>query len=250
MAICLSQKFTSRRFVPAAAAMLALAGVAMTPACGFAAEPLGDETFEGGFSCLAPSGPKDMGPIICQSVINPSLPSFDFSLYWHGGEAAGTQVLDRIDIRAKGETGPFQSLSPVESSVPVTVAHNGFEVVDLNFDGFLDMRVIRFLPAGPNTPYQNWLWSPEQAKFVANPALDEITSPRFDADAQEITSDWRSSASEHGSDIYTYDGDTPVLIHRETDTMGAGGACARTFYDRIEDELRKTGDGPCTDQAE
>ncbi len=250
MAICMSQKFTSRRFAPMAAAMLAMAGALLAPVCVFAAEPLGDETFEGGFSCLAPSGPKDLGPIICQSVINPSLSSFDFSLFWHGGEAAGTRILDRIDIRAKGEVSPFQSLSPVESNVPVTIANNGFEVIDLNFDGFLDMRVIRFLPAGPNTPYQNWLWSPEEAKFIVNPALDEITSPQFDADAQEITSDWRSSASEHGSDIYTYDGDTPMLIHRETDTMGAGGTCARTFYDRIEDELRKTGDGPCENQAE
>lgn len=247
MAIGPSQKIPSRIIALVAAA---LAGVVLVPVYASSAEPLGDETFEGGFSCLAPSGPKDMGPIICQSIINPSLPSFDFSLYWHGGEAAGMRVLDHIDIRAQAGTSSFQRLSPVESNVPTTIVNNGFEMIDLNFDGFLDIRVVRFLPAGPNTPYQNWLWSQEHQKFIANSALDEITSPQFDADAQEITSNWRSSAAEHGSDIYTYDGDIPVLIHRETDTLGEGGACERVFYDRIEDELRKTGDGPCDDQAE
>jgi len=250
MTATLSRLFYSSLFLRRAFYALALVCVALTPVGSPAAEPLGDETFEGGYSCLAPSGPKDLGPIVCQSVINPALPSFDISLYWHGGEEGGSRVLDRIDIRAKGEAAPFQTLSPVESNVPVSIPRNGFEVIDLNFDGFLDLRVIRFLPAGPNTPYQNWLWSPEAQKFVASPALDEITSPQFDADAQEITSDWRSSASEHGSDIYAYEGDAPVLIHRETDKIGPGGVCTRTFYDRIEDELRKTGDGPCDDQAE
>jgi hypothetical protein len=211
------------------------------------AEPLGDETFEGGFACLASSGDRDTGPTVCQSVINPALPSFDFSLVWHVEEGTGLHVLDRIDIRRKGETQPFQSVSPIESSLPKSVANNGFEMIDLNFDGFLDMRVVRFLPAGPNMPYQNWLWSPDDGKFIANSALDDITSPQFDADAQEITSQWRSSASEHGSDIYVYEGMTPVLIHREADTLTPNGACTRTFYDRIDDELRKTGTGACDD---
>lgn len=213
-----------------------------------AADPVGDETFEGGFTCLKPSSKADTAPIICQSEINPSLPSFDFSLVWHDDKAAGLRVLDRIEIRRKGEPQPFQILSPVESSLARDIPNNGFELLDLNFDGYLDLRVIRFTPAGPNMPYQNWLWSKAEGKFVANAALDKITSPQFDAEAQEITSHWRSSAAEQGSDVYTYDGAEPVLIHRETDKFDGSGACLRTFYDRIEEELRKTGTGPCTDE--
>lgn len=213
-----------------------------------AADPVGDETFEGGFVCLKPSGKSDTAPILCQSEINPSLPSFDFSLIWHDDEAQSTRVLDRIEIRRKGETQPFQVLAHVESSLSPDIPNNGFELLDLNFDGYLDLRVIRFTPAGPNTPYQNWLWSKEDGKFVENPGLDEITSPQFDAESQEIVSHWRGSAAEHGTDVYSYDGTTPVLIHRETDKFSDGGACLRTFYDRIEDELRKTGTGPCKDE--
>ncbi|HEY4343974.1 MAG TPA: hypothetical protein VGN05_06505 [Parvibaculum sp.] len=213
----------------------------------FATEPVGDETFEGGFSCLKPSTKTDTAPIVCQSEINPSLPSFDFSLIWHSDKATGTRVLDRIEIRRKGEPQPFQVLDKVESNLPPDIANSGFELLDLNFDGYLDLRVMRLVPAGPNTPYQNWLWSKDEGKFVENPGLDEITSPQFDAESQEIVSHWRSSAAEHGADVYSYDGATPVLIHRETDKMAEGGACLRTFYDRIEDELRKTGSGPCKD---
>lgn len=207
-----------------------------------AAEPVGDETFEGGFVCAATPSPTH-----CQSVINPSLPSFDLALVWHVEEGSGLHVLDRIDIRRKGEAEPFQSVSGIESSLPESFAHNGFEMLDLNFDGYLDMRVVQFLPAGPNIPYQNWLWSERDEQFVAIPALDAITSPQFDADAQEITSQWRSSAAEYGSDIYVYESATPVLIHRETDTMAEGGVCARVFYDRIDGELRKTGTGACAE---
>lgn len=208
---------------------------------------VGDETFEGGFVCLAPSSARDTAPIVCQSVINPSLPSFNFSLVWHLDPSSGSRQLERIEVQRSGEREPFQTLEPVTSDVPITISNNGFEALDLNFDGYLDIRVIQFIPAGPNTPYQNWLWSPTAGKFVANPALDKITSPQFDADEQEIISHWRSSAAEHGSDIYAYDGTTPVLVHRETDTYGENGACVRVYYDQFEDELRKTGTGTCDD---
>ena len=209
---------------------------------------IGDETFQAMFSCV-PAKSADGAPLAaavhCQSDINPSLPRFDFQLVGHLDSATGIHVLDRIEILRSGEATPFQTISPVNSSVPDSVANYGFEAIDANFDGYLDLRVISFLPAGPNIPYENWLWSPDKGKFVASPALDKITSPQFDADAQEITSHWRSSAAEQGTDVYAYDGATPVLIHRETDTYGADGSCTRVYYDQIDDELRKNGTGPC-----
>ena len=51
-----------------------------------------------------------------------------------------------------------------------------------------------------------------------------------------------------GVDIYSYDGEKPVLVHREIDSIDKSGACQRSFYDRIDDELRKTGTGACKDE--
>jgi len=216
------------------------------------AEPpamVGDETFQAMYSCVpakSADGTALPASSDCQSNINPALPLFEFRLVGHIDNASGVHVLDRIEVSREGETKPFQTISPVNSSLPNSVANYGFEVTDLNFDGYLDLRVISFLPAGPNTPYKNWLWSVSKGKFVASPALDKITSPQFDAEAQEITSHWRSSAAEQGTDVYAYDGDALVLVHRETDTYTVSGSCTRVYYDQIDDELRKTGTGPCT----
>ena len=206
---------------------------------------VGDETFEGGFSCVRLDALLPNVVVQCQSNINPALPSFNFRLVGHRDDASGLDILHHIEMTRGGEATPFQTISPVNSSVPASVANYGFEAIDLNFDGYLDMRVISSPPVGANIPYKNWLWSTPKRKFVANPALDKITSPQFDANEQEITSQWRSNAAEHGTDVYAYDGDVPVLIHRETQTYGADGSCTRVYYDQIDDELRKNGKGPC-----
>lgn len=219
--------------------------LALGAALSAAAEPAGDETFAGSFRCGAPVPTADGGALVCQSDINPGLPPLSLTLTWHEDAASRERLLDRIDIRRADEVAPFQTIAGIDSRLASDVAHAGFEALDLNFDGFLDIRVRRFTPAGPNIPFRNWLWSKEDGLFVASPSLDEITSPEFDAEAQEVVSRWRSSAAEHGTDVYSYEGATPVLVHRESDRLGAGGACERTFHDRIDDVLKKTGTGAC-----
>src|SRR5690606_41653435 len=98
--------------------------------------------------------------------------------------------------------------------------------------------------AGPNALYRNWLWSSRDMRFINHAKLDEIVSPEFDPDTQEITSRWRASAAEGGVDIYVWESGDPVLIHRETDRYDGAG-CTRFFYDRIGGRLEPTGEGPC-----
>lgn len=233
---------TRNRLLRGAALALAL-GTWLSPAA--KAEPAGDETFEGSFSCLALSPNADAGSVVCRSEINPGLPPLALTLIWHADAVSREHVLDRIDIRRADETEPFQTISDVGARLAPEVENAGFEMLDLNFDGFLDIRVTRVTPAGASAPFRNWLWSKEDGRFAANPPLDEIASPEFDAESQEIVSRWRANAAEHGTDVYSYEGATPVLVHRESDRLGAGGACQRTFYDRIDDELKKTGTGAC-----
>lgn len=206
----------------------------------------GDETFQGGFVCLSPAGPGDMGPIVCESQINPVLPVFLFSLAWHLDPQNGDRVVDSISIRHKGKAEPFQVIGGVGSYAIPEIDNNGFEMIDVDFDGYLDMRLIAQIAAGPNVLYRNWLWSKDEMRFVENAALDEIVSPEFDPETQEILSRWRSSATEGGIDVYTWDDTTPVLIHREADKYDSSARCTRTFFDRIGGELKKTGEGSCT----
>lgn len=224
----------------AGAMMAAAAGAFAAPG----AEPAGDETFEGSFSCLRPSSSSDRSPILCQSQINPGLPVLDLTIFWQDVGAAGRRRIERIEIRRSGEAELLQTIAGIDSPVPDEAENAGLEMLDLNFDGFLDLRVMRAAPAGTNVLYRNWLWSAEDRIFAASPALDEIASPEFNAEDQEIVSRWRSGAT-RGTDVYSYEGAVPVLIHRETDAEDAHGACVRTFHDRIDDELKKTGTGAC-----
>lgn len=203
----------------------------------------GDETFLPGFTCIAPASGA-AAPIACEARVSQVLPPFYFDLFWQMDEAAGERVMTRIDIRQQAAAEPFQVIENVGSRTFPGIENNGFEVIDLNFDGDLDFRLLAQTTAGPNVLYRNWLWSPRDQRFESNGVLDEIVSPEFDPDTQEITSRWRSSAAEGGVDIYMWDAGVPVVIHRETDRYSERG-CTRIFYDRIEGKLEQTGEGRC-----
>ncbi len=79
---------------------------------------------------------------------------------------------------------------------------------DANFDGWPDLSIAQFLPAGPNIPHQTWLYDPATGRFVDAPAtLQGITSPDFDPEQQIVYSFWRASCCEHGVSIYRWRGD-------------------------------------------
>lgn len=82
-------------------------------------------------------------PILCQTSINPGLPVLDLSLVWHADPKSGERVLDSIRIRRSGEAGSFQVLTGIASHLPADTGKAGVEMLDLNFDGFLDMQIRR-----------------------------------------------------------------------------------------------------------
>lgn len=80
-------------------------------------------------------------------------------------------------------------------------------LVDANFDGFPDLTIALSLPAGPNIPYQTWLFDPRTQRFVDAPeTLQGITSPEFDKTFKTIVSQWRNGCCEHGVTTYRWDG--------------------------------------------
>lgn len=212
------------------------------------AEPsvAGDETFQGGFNCRAPASAAGSGPIVCQSRINPVLPDFLFSLRWYLDPETGERVVTGISIRREGRAEPFQVIAGLEARTAPEIADGGFEIIDMDFDGYLDMRLIAGGTAGPNMLYRNWLWVADSGRFVESAMLDEIVTPEFDPETREIVSRWRSSAAEGGVDVYTWDDGVPVMIHREVDRFDGPARCTRTFFDRIDDEMRETGSGACS----
>ena len=81
------------------------------------------------------------------------------------------------------------------------------DLIDANFDGWPDLIINLFLPAGPNIPSQIWLYDQKTDRFIDAPqALQEITSAQFDPKYRTIYSHWRSSCCEHGVSVYQWKG--------------------------------------------
>ena len=105
--------------------------------------------------------------------------------------AEGGALLQRIELNPPAETCDDERF--------------GFVLEDMNFDGFLDMRVSQFMSAGTNIPYHCFLWDPAGGAFVYNEALSAVPSPIFEPQGKLVTGFERVSASEYIETTYAYD---------------------------------------------
>lgn len=168
--------------------------------------------------------------------IHPKLPEFTVTLIGQGmAEQGGIMRVASIEIRQGSATAPAQIIDGLETETPILPGEPILGVLDMNFDGYSDLRLVEFQPAGPNVPYLNWLFDPASGRFVESTALNEITAPKFDAAAHEIRSDWRDGASRYGTDIYAYKDGVLVPVRRELREFDGP--------DRYTDQVLKYADG-------
>jgi hypothetical protein len=156
------------------------------------------------------------GAVTFRLRIYAMLPEYSYTLVGdQSPDNSETLQVKRIEIRRGAETEPFQILEGFNATTPL---HPGrpLSVVDMNFDGYGDVRLIELQPAGPNVPYLNWLFDPASGRFVESRALNAITSPQFDAATREIRSEWRDGPTRYGTDIYVYRQGEPVLVRKES----------------------------------
>lgn len=165
----------------------------------------------------APSTAPSRGhAITIKARIHPDLPETSFTLVADGApEPAGVLRVRAIEIRRGNVAEPAQRIEGLATDSPWSAAAPPLEVLDMNFDGYGDIRLVERRPAGPNVPYLNWLYDPASGRFVENRALNEITSPRFDSASRELRSDWRDNATRYGTDVYTFRDDQLLPLRRE-----------------------------------
>ncbi len=174
-----------------------------------------------------------------EASIHPDLPRFTFRLVGQPmEEGSETFAATRLEIRRAGEAEPVQVIDDLEVEAPMGKPSGGIEVVDMNFDGYGDLRVVEFLPAGPNVPYLNWLFDPTSERFVPSPELDEIASPTFDAANRRIRSEWRDGAVTYGTDVYEVVEGRPVLVVKERREYTEPGVYELTVSEMRDGEWR------------
>jgi len=162
--------------------------------------------------------------IVVKARIHADLPEMSFTLRADAApDASGTLFVKAIEIRRGTETEPVQRITGLDTQTPWSAQAPGFEAIDLNFDGYADIRLVESLPAGPHLPYLHWLYDRASGRFVSSPALNDLGAPRPDAAARELASDWRDSATRYGTDHHGFQGDQLVPLRREARDYQAPG---------------------------
>ena len=106
-----------------------------------------------------------------------------------------------------------QQIIPAENTFYCTMEKDQILTIeDVNFDGLYDIRIIQFLPAGPNIPYFYWFFDAKTGRFKADKRLEDVVSPEFDHQKKLIHSGWRDGCCDHGNSIYKFIGEKLIKI--------------------------------------
>ncbi|MEO6662506.1 MAG: hypothetical protein ABIN96_04885 [Rubrivivax sp.] len=161
--------------------------------------------------------------------VQPQGPEFVFRIEADAAAAdAGVLRVHAITIERADGTGDVQRIDGLDTDTPVAPNLPALEFVDMNFDGFADLRIIESRPAGPTLPYRNWLFDPASGRFVASPALDALSAPRFDGAREEVVADWRDGAARYGTDTHAWRDGSLLPLRRKLRTYQRPGVYTET----------------------
>ncbi len=149
---------------------------------------------------------KELKTIHFKEQVSQDLPLFDFDVQGYRTKDGYNYVAKSISISNDGEL--IQKIELTQDEVtgyPTSYDENfGFTIEDMNFDGYMDFRIIKYVPIGPNISYCMWVWNLKTNQFDENYELEQIFAPVFDQDKKLISSFTRGSATDHYEDTYQY----------------------------------------------
>lgn len=225
--------------------------------------------------CLLPVAASAAQYTVSQKV-HPDMPSFRFTLDYDQTQYTQAESEQRsfdgegvfFYVRAitvtREDTGAILqqiALDPLAETYDDETL--GFTLEDMNFDGATDMRLMRYVSGGSNSPYYCYLWDHAAQAFVFNEALSAIPSPMFDAQKRQVRGfetrgdmDFTDTTfaedesayvqtgrgSEYIDTTYVYDGGALALVSRVTTAYDYGsGTCITTTEQLVDGEMIITG---------
>ncbi len=132
--------------------------------------------------------------------IHPKLAPFVFEIE---GKEAG-EVTIKISGGPKGYPGQTFTTGVEDEK------HIGFGLVDINFDGYRDFRVVSGRGHPANEWYNYWVFEPKSGRFREAPAFDEITG--IDPERQVLRSHSNGGNIQHTTDYYRLRGGKPLIF--------------------------------------
>lgn len=104
--------------------------------------------------------------------IHPGFPTYRFHLV--GNRESNT--IDRIEVSKGNDTTIIQVLKDFEMEPPYRGARY-FQREDINFDGYVDIKLMNWWGATGNSGYNYWLFDPRKGRFVFHQELSDLSNP-------------------------------------------------------------------------
>ena len=178
--------------------------------------------------------PARAGALERTQALHPDMPSYLFSLaYRYEGDLYYTsaitvaqadtrQLVQQITLSPEAQSWDDETLS--------------FTLEDMNFDGYLDMRIMAFLSASSSDiPYLVWLWNPAAHQFEHSAALSAIPSPEANAVEQVIRGYAREDVTTSVQTTHAWVEGDLVLIGRTTISYDMSNNVVHTAVEELRE---------------
>ncbi|MDQ0195255.1 XAC2610-related protein [Paenibacillus wynnii] len=169
--------------------------------------------------------------------IHADMPEFTYEIFGYRDEILNHA--SKIVIFRNDSNEILQQINFEETETPDDESF-GFVIEDMNFDGYLDIRIQIDTPAAPNISYYCWIWDRSTSRFIENLDLESITSPEFDSKNKIITSFGRASAAEHFTETYKYMAGIPTLMKKITEIIDDKDIVHYIVEERLNNKIQVT----------
>lgn len=166
-----------------------------------------------------------------QAKIAPDGPDYTFQVVGEREQGA----FNAYGINVLAPNGVAQMIDEFEALLPEGAEADALYVEDVNFDGYNDLRIMKYLPGGANVPYYFWLYDPENDAFKTAESFEVILSPEVDSLNRLLVSNTRVNANQTVREYYSPSGTIPVLKKREERTYNADGSSVLKVFEVKDD---------------
>jgi len=134
---------------------------------------------------------------------------------------------------------PARMDTPIQTFTKDSDCFGWQEVMDANFDGYMDFSYLFYLGNQPSYCHY-WLWDEEQAQFIYCAPLAEISQAEFDAERKVVTGWARSSGAGDGvTTFHRWENGEPVCVRRITSYCSWEESATVLVEDRINGRLQQ-----------
>ncbi len=165
---------------------------------------------------VAPRVAEEQKPKLDSYLFMDSLKEIRFLVSTHMHMSLGVRCqVEEITLTAKGEKEPNRRIAVANMHCPCPTQDGqfpGVQLMDFNFDGRKDIRVMRMSDDLTNPAHNYWLWNEAERTYSPSTILDSIQQPMFDNERQLVSSQWYDGGLHRGGSTFRYQHDHLTMV--------------------------------------